>query len=98
MSAADVVIAARYQRPRLIFAVNPQADPQVQQAQLAIGQGLAQAETEMRACGFEYVTAQHLARMVALMFLSPHEHSEMPAGALLDALVDRLNREGWLSR
>jgi len=98
MSAADVVLGHRYRTPRVLVAVDAGATPDVQAAQYAIATGLARAENEMRSVGFSPATAQHLTRMAALMFLSAFDAQPQAVSLVFDALVDRINREGWISR
>jgi hypothetical protein len=98
MSAADVVLDARYNAPRLIFAVDAAAPKAVQRAQLALADGLAKAEREMVACGFSRTTSQHLARMAVLMFLSAFDGAEAPAGVVYDATCKHVDKERWTKR
>lgn len=98
MSAAATVLSFRYRSPRPCCAVNPKATPAIRQAQARVDYGLATAEREMRAAGYGPSEAQHLSRMVTLAFLSAFDADNSAAPVVLDGLVDRLDREGWVRR
>lgn len=98
MSAAATVLSFRYRSPKPCCAVNPQATQPIRAAQALIDHGLSNAEMEMRSAGYDAEVAKHLARMALLQFLSAFHLTTLPAGVVLDGLVDRLNREGWVRR
>ncbi len=98
MSAAATVLSFRYNRPRACCPINPAASKAMQEAQMHIDDGLVRAEGEMRSAGYDADTAKHLARMAVLQFMSAFHGEAIEAGATLNALVDRLHREGWTKR
>lgn len=93
--AAANLLAFRYNAPRAVAATNPDAPPSVQAAQVATAHGIGLAERELRRNGIDADAAPHIARMAALLFLAAFDGSDVPAGVLFDALIDRCRREAW---
>lgn len=98
MSAAATVLSFRYRTPRPICPINVRASKAVQHAQAVADAGLANAEREMRACGYEHAVAQHLARMVLLQFFDAFDGEDVSANDVFYGLRDRITRECWLRR
>jgi hypothetical protein len=99
MSAAATVLSFRYRAPRPICPINVKASKAIQHAQAVADTGLAQAEGEMRAAGYDRETAQHLARMVLLQFFDAFDgEDDIAANDVFYGLRDRITREAWIKR
>jgi hypothetical protein len=81
--------------PRVVATTNPATPRAVQLASIPTAHGIALAEAELRRTGYDREHAQHVARMVVLMFLAAFDGAELPAGRVLEAVIDRCRREGW---
>ena len=98
MSAGATVLSFRYRVPKPCLPINPKASKPIQHAQAIADDGIARAESELRAAGYHYDVSKHLVRMVLLHFFDAFEGEGIPTGDVLYGLRDRITREDWIKQ